>query len=175
MSVGPVLTSAHDLGKDRTRPGRSFDEDIVSKSVHLLAVCFAFVVAAGCEEGRLQVNPVHGQVTYKGQGVSNATVIFFPTGPVAEQLKKMRPYAYADQNGRFSLKTYVTGDGAPPGQYRVGIIAVVGSDRESNDGSQRKSAALPRMLVQKYGNHETSGIEVTVEPGENNLEPFELN
>jgi hypothetical protein len=140
-----------------------------------LAFFLASMVVSGCKEGRLDVNPVHGQVTYKGQGIPNATVIFYPTGPVAEQLKKMRPYAYADNDGRFSLKTYVTGDGAPAGDYRVGVIAVMGSDRESAKGSPTKLVALPRLLVQKYANQETSGIEVTVEPGENNLKPFELN
>jgi len=162
--------------EERSLSGPRYLHDAnATRCVHWLAIVVAFTCVSGCEEGRLTVNPVHGQVTHQGRGVPNATVIFFPIGAAAEQLKKMHPYAYADENGRFSVKTYVTGDGAPAGQYRVGIIAVTGSDRESLESSATKSPALPRELVQKYANHETSGIEVTIEPGENSLKPFELN
>ncbi len=141
----------------------------------LVIAALAVAWIAGCRgEDRLAVNPVHGQVVYNGRGVSNATVIFHPLGEAAEKLQKMRPYAYADQDGRFELKTYVTGDGAPPGEYEVGIIAVAGSDRDSAPDPQSNSRTLPRDLVHKYANHETSGIKITVEPGENDLEPFVL-
>jgi hypothetical protein len=140
------------------------------------AAPFALLCAVGCGgDDRLEVSPVRGQVVYQGRGVPNATVIFYPVGEAAEKLKKMRPYAYADESGRFELKTYVTADGAPPGEYEVSIIAVSGADRESDPSSQMNSPKLPRALVQKYANQKTSGIRVTVKPGENGLEPFVLN
>jgi hypothetical protein len=136
----------------------------------------AAVWVVGCRgENRVAVNPVRGQVLYNGRGVPNATVIFYPLGDAADKLKKMRPYAYADANGCFELKTFVTGDGAPTGEYEVGIITTAGSDRDSAPSPQASSAVLPRELVQKYANQTTSGIKVTVEPGVNELDPFVLN
>src|SRR3989304_1124420 len=138
-----------------------------------LAVALALAWIAGCRgESRLTVNPVRGQVVYNGRGVPNATVIFHPLGDAAKKLQRMRPYAYADQNGRFELKTYVTGDGAPPGEYEVGIIATAGSDRDSGSDSQSDSPTLPRALMQKCANQKTSGVKVTVQSGENVLAPF---
>jgi hypothetical protein len=134
----------------------------------------ALICSLGCRgEDRIVVSPVRGQVIYNGHGVPNATIIFHPLGVAAEKLKKMRPYAYADENGRFELKTYVTGDGAPPGEYEVGIIAGSGSDRDA--GPSKTGQPLPRNLMTKYANQKTSGIKVTVQAGENNLEPFVLN
>ena len=53
-------------------------------------------------------------------------MIFHPQEDADEKAKKMRPFAYADGEGNFELKTYVDGDGAPPGTYRVSIIAASG-------------------------------------------------
>lgn len=135
----------------------------------------------GCKRNsRLTVAPVHGQVTYKGQGVPNATVIFIPSGETAELLKRMRPFAYADGQGIFDLKTYVRGDGAPPGTYRVSIIAGSGVASPGKDARAEPAASpaspnrVPPLISQKYENEATSGIEVTVQNGENNLPPFEL-
>jgi hypothetical protein len=94
-----------------------------------------------------------------------------------ERAKKMRPFAYADANGQFAIKTYRTGDGAAPGKYRVSIIAPAagGSDKDRPDIVPAGTAvAVPPRVVQKYANVDTAGIEVEIQDGENNLEPFEL-
>jgi hypothetical protein len=120
-------------------------------------------------------------VIYNGQGVPDATVIFFPLDVANETARNMRPFAYADRAGRFEVKTYVTGDGAAPGKYRVSIIAITGAPpRSSKDGRADAAASngpfvnLPPAIVKKYANVDTAGIEVEVRDGENNLEPFEL-
>jgi hypothetical protein len=149
----------------------------------LLSTLLLLLTAVGCgRESRLDVAPVRGRVTFSGQGVPKATVIFFPAEDAAGKAKKMRPFAYADGQGNFELKTYVDGDGAPPGKYRVSIIAVssTSSGRPGKDapaGEESAPAAaivIPMEVSRKYGNVETSGIEVTVHEGENNLPPFEL-
>src|SRR4051812_5807273 len=78
--------------------------------------------ATGCGDGREKVSPVRGKVTYKGQGIPQATVVFFRVDPPNEITKKLHPYAYVGNDGQFEIKTYVDGDGAPPGKYRVSII-----------------------------------------------------
>ncbi len=146
------------------------------------AAWFASVTGCG-REARFKVAPVRGQVTYRGKGVPEATVIFFPGADVSEKMKKMRPFAYADAQGKFELKTYVDGDGAPLGKYRVSVIAVSSApasrpQKDKPAGAAASGSALavmiPPEVTKKYGNVETSGIEVTVHDGENNLEPFAL-
>ncbi len=118
----------------------------------------------GCRgESRLTVAPVHGRVTYRGQGIPKAIVIFWPTADVVDQAKKMRPFAYADDQGNFDLKTYVDGDGAPLGKYRVSIVAIAAP-----------SGPIPPDINKKYSSVDTAGIEVTVQAGDNNLPPFDL-
>jgi hypothetical protein len=147
----------------------------LARRLHRLFVLVAILGCGGCGDGgRLEVNPVRGQVTYRGQGVPNATVVLHPLGRAAEQLQKMRPYAYADDQGRFEIKTYVTGDGAPPGEYEVAIIAAASGDRDDPQAASR-GIGLPMPVVQKYANQKTSGIKIRVEPGPNELDPFVLN
>ena len=119
---------------------------------------------------------------YRGQGVPNAIVMFTPADDSSEKAKKLRPFAYADGQGNFELKTYKDGDGAPPGKYRVSIMVVSttrskgGKDKPAGEPENPAAQGLniPPAVSKKYGSAETSGIEVTVEDGENNLEPFDL-
>lgn len=139
-----------------------------------VGLLITIALCSGCGgDDRLEVNPIRGQVTYLGRGVPNATVVLHPIGSAADQLQKMRPYAYVDDQGRFEIKTYVTGDGAPPGEYEVAIITAVGGDRDDPQAS--RGVGLPRNVVQKYADQKTSGIKIRVEPGPNELEPFVLN
>jgi hypothetical protein len=79
------------------------------------------------------------------------------------------------------VKTYVEGDGAPAGKYRVSIIAPTAAGTSKKDQpvetGQSSGAAVkvPPEIATKYSNVDTAGIEITVNPGENNLEPFELS
>jgi hypothetical protein len=140
------------------------------------------VATSGCGKDRLDVSPVRGKVVYNGQGVPNATVIFFPVDASDERAAKMRPFAYADGGGQFEVKTYVNGDGAPPGKYRVSIIAPgpARAPKGTKDGPAEPAPApgsavrVPPAIVKKYANVDTSGLEVEIQDGENNLAPFEL-
>jgi hypothetical protein len=150
---------------------------------YMVLALAAWVVATtgGCRgKGRLHVSPVRGQVVYKGQGVPGTTIIFFPIGDTVESVGKMRPFAYGQPDGRFEIKTYVEGDGAPPGKYRVSIIAPAGGpggsmkDRPADAPAIASGVGVPPAIAKKYANVDTAGIEVTIEEGENNLEPFVL-
>jgi hypothetical protein len=140
--------------------------------------------ASGCGgKDRLPVAPVQGRVIYQGQGVPNATVVFFPVGDAAERVGKMRPFADTDGEGRFTLKTYVAGDGVPPGDYQVCVVILAGGDRrggerkDASDDDEASATPRPNVLLsirKKYASVETSGITLTIHEGENNLDPFVL-
>src|SRR4051794_30863201 len=103
------------------------DQCSVIRLILIVHPLLLLILTGGCGgKKRLDVFPVHGRVTYAGQGIPQAVVIFVPTGDTADVLKKMRPFAYADRQGNFTLKTYVDGDGAPAGKYRVCIVAAPG-------------------------------------------------
>ena len=157
------------------RPGSAW---VLFGPVLILAPC------VGCGgKHRLEVAPVTGRVVYQGQGVPQAVVIFHPADEADQRAKKMRPFAYADESGNFQLKTYVDGDGAPLGMYRVSIVAMSSSpgSKPGKDSAPSDVGApstpgirIPPQVTKKYANVDTSGIQVTIHEGENNLEPFKL-
>jgi len=176
----------------RSAPSSSVSRQhsLLRRSPRLVCLRYAalvgLVAALGCGgEERIDVSPVQGRVVYKGKGAPRATVIFFPEGEAANVLGRMRPFAYCDDDGNFQVKTYVAGDGAPPGEYRVSIVpAIVGRVSKGRTKDARLGAdgapepqtgvAIPLALSNKYGNVDTSGIKVTIQEGENTLEPFSL-
>jgi hypothetical protein len=149
----------------------------------LFALAFvALVVLSGCSgDGRLDVAKVRGKVTYKGQGVPQATVLLFRIDPPDEMSRKLHPYAYVEPDGTFEIKTYVDGDGAPPGKYRVSIMAPAAGGTSKKDQPAETQAAsapgvkVPAAIAAKFANVETAGLEIEVNAGENNLPPFELS
>jgi hypothetical protein len=144
-----------------------------------LCIC-GLATICGCGAKRVSVSPVRGRVVYNGQGVAQATVIFFPIDPGSDAAQKLRPFAYVENDGRFELKTYKTGDGAAPGKYRVSVIAPAAPGTSKKDRPVDAPAPpvptvrVPPEVAKKYANVDTAGIEVTIHEGENNLEPFVL-
>jgi len=147
-------------------------------------LCVATLTGCG-EKGRLTVYPVRGRVVYRDRGLPDATVIFQPADANSEATaRKMHPYGETDSDGNFELHTYIDGDGVPEGQYRVIVIAPSkispsqGGREDPNRFEQEASpisgGLIPQELRQKYAQAETSGITVTVKPGENELDPFVL-
>jgi hypothetical protein len=147
-----------------------------------LILLLSIALVGGCNQNsRLGVAPVRGRVMYDGRGVTNATVVFMPSEDANDKAKKLRPYAYVDGQGNYEIMTYKEGDGAPPGNYRV-MILIAGppskspKDKAAGEPEQQSAQGhnVPPAVIEKYGNVETSGIKVTVENGENNLQPFVL-
>ena len=86
-----------------------------------------------------------------------------------------------DGEGNFSVKTYVDGDGAPLGKYRVSIMLSSAPNSTSSKDKRGEAevtpgqtVSIPPALSQKYAKVETAGIEVTIDEGENVRPPFEL-
>jgi hypothetical protein len=80
------------------------------------------------------------------------------------------PRGTVDENGMFKISTYQSGDGAPPGEYKVSFTWVGSLEGVSEDEEDK----LPEKLPRKYTNPETSGITVTVKERDNLLSPIEL-
>lgn len=144
----------------------------------MLCAFLAGVLCAGCadDDGRMETYPARGQVIINGQPAAGCTVAFVPMDP---QLRgEIMPGGKADQTGSFSLTTYETDDGAPPGDYGVTIRWPA---RETWPGKAREQAIDPVELIGpdklqgRLSSPQKSGLTVTVEEDENTFPPFEFN
>lgn len=121
---------------------------------------------------RQPTHPVRGQVTLDGKPVANATIVFKPVD--ASKFKwREQPQAKSDAEGRFTVFTYESNDGAPAGDYRVGIAILAAAEDEGSDQVRRDTSA-PK-IPPRYGDAATSGLTAKVEAKPTELPPFELS
>jgi len=88
------------------------------KAVVWAAVFSLLGVPAGCGPKRPKTVPVTGRITYRGQPLEGARVMFYTPGG--------RPATgTTDKDGRFRLETFSTSDGALLGEHTVVISKYV--------------------------------------------------
>ena len=80
-----------------------------------------FLLVSGCfsssaDDDRPARVPVVGTITYKGQPVAGAQVVFSPKRPDG-----MAAAGTTDESGTFELTTFTDSDGAIPGSYTVTV------------------------------------------------------
>lgn len=129
-------------------------------------VCCLLVVVLGCQqEGRLSgLVPAVGVVKFKGEPVSNATVMF---APKVEGNRSAS--ATTDASGRFSMMTLNPGDGVYPGEYVVLIEKQEFTGEvfteESPTGGLGKTTDT-RKVVQclpvKFSRQETTDLTISI-------------
>jgi hypothetical protein len=100
-------------------------------------------------------------------------VIFVPATTSGEA-ERTRPFGIADQEGRFSLTTFVQEDGAPPGEYKVLVQWPAANPQSDEERAGRRGALGPDRLRGKYFNLEKTTLTAKIEEQANELPPFEL-
>ena len=83
------------------------------------------------------------------------------------------PRGRIDAEGKFTLRTYDKGDGAPEGTYRVIVLQpfppeTLSAMRRSNDPHHNKPSGIPIVSL-KHASPVTSGIKQQVEAVEENV------
>lgn len=123
----------------------------------LFACCLLLgVPTLGC--GERKIFPVHGRIVDpQGNPVKG-----LKRGAVEFQSLEAKASANAsiDDNGNFQLSTEASGDGAHLGRHRVAIL-------RPHLGPEHP---VPLVIDAKYEKFETSGLEVTVEPKNNEVQ-----
>jgi len=138
----------------------------------------ALVTCTGCyfKPSRPPTYRVTGTVTMKGKPLADARVVFVP---VDGATGRESAAGIADANGKYSLTTYVAGDGAQPGEYgvKVGLYEIKKPTKEEQQAHMRtleeeQKMAFPdsdkpippakNLLPKKYESEQTSGISHTV-------------
>ncbi len=157
----------------------------------LLFFLFTFVlIGCGDSASRPALTPVTGTVIYQDKPVEGATVTF------STESSSRSSSGVTDSNGKFSLTTFDTNDGAPVGQHVV-TIAKAEAQADSSASStglgkspeemkammaqqkakmQASFAAGPAKMVlpAKYADAKTSGETRTVAAGDSNDFKFDL-
>jgi hypothetical protein len=111
---------------------------------------------------------VTGKVTYKGVPAEGAMIVFHPRAQNPKE--SVRPAAVVGPDGNYSLKTAGV-EGAPPGDYDVTIVwekPIPPAARKPN-GDDRAD-----VLEGRYARPGTSGLSATIQPGQTELQPFDL-
>lgn len=127
----------------------------------------ACVLLCGCGSGKV---PVSGRVTFKGQPLADATVMFH-----GESVKGTA-HAVTDDNGEFTLTSREDDDGVLPGSYKVTVgkykkiasppITAEEYARMQKAEAMKKSFGLAESLVPPlYGNPARTPLRVDVPRG----------
>jgi hypothetical protein len=147
----------------------------------LLFVLLIPVLASACARNPgIPVYPVSGIVLHNGEPAEGALVICYPVNPikVEKEAQPPRPSGLVDASGEFVLSTNAPGDGAREGDYRVSIVwfkDATGEEPVFGGRGKEGQAANKDYLNGKYSDPKRSGLTITVSPGSNQLDPFELD
>ncbi len=129
----------------------------------LLVLC----IGCGTDKGPATV-PVSGVVTWKGEPVEGALVVFLPENASGESM--LGAQAETDSAGNFAIQTYTGGgdmkDGIQPGVYKVTVTKL----EVVQDMRRRPKNLLPP----KYAEVRTTDLQATVTESGDQSFAFEL-
>ena len=80
-----------------------------------IAVALLALAVSSCAK---KVYPVHGQLFVDDRPAAGAIIELNPVGATRDAA---RPFGHVDAAGAFTLSTFASNDGAPPGEYTVTI------------------------------------------------------
>lgn len=137
---------------------------IARRAALLVLAC---ILLCGCGSGKV---PVSGRVTYKGQPLADATVMFHGESTHATA------HAITDDKGEFMLTSREDDDGVLPGSYKVTVgkynkvarqpISAEEYAKMAKAEAMKKSFGLAESLVPpQYGNPSRTPLRVEVPRG----------
>ncbi|NMC20297.1 MAG: carboxypeptidase regulatory-like domain-containing protein [Thermogutta sp.] len=153
------------------------------RTASALILTAAILALPGCGggsvEGRPEVAPTTVEVTYNGDPVEGAQVMFHPQDPGGKAA-----VGVTDKSGRAVVAAYVGAKGAAPGNYTVTVSKTVteGETLSSEEaqayyekfGRPPPSPQVKHLLPEKYSNPQTSQLTATVTEGQENDFPLAL-
>jgi hypothetical protein len=141
--------------------------------VWLLALVVLALLASACgDSGKMKVYPVSGKVLYRGEPAAGAEVIFYKKSG-DQAVATVQPAGRVQDDGSFRVTTFTDGDGAPAGEYGIGIVWRRPVDAKGNP--VRKSGGLyPDFFGEFYASSVNPQFHTEVKPGTNELPTFEL-
>jgi hypothetical protein len=110
--------------------------------------------------------PAKGSLTRNGKPIANADISFFPENTNIPD--SVRPKAKSGDDGTFVVWTYLEGDGAPAGRYRVTVV--------HNEVAISNGAVVtkPNDLPAKYASLATTDLQTEIGTEDTEIPPFDL-
>jgi len=133
------------------------------------------VALVGCGKSsapdRTAVFPVHGAIFVAGKPATGAVVSFHPLGN--SNPRALRANGRVRDDGSFLLTTYVTGDGAPQGDY---VVTVYWADPAKKPRNEDEESDLPPDLLKgRFAKREASLLRAKVGAKPNEFVPVDLD
>ncbi len=156
---------------------------LVATILHSVFMATLLVVSVGCgESDNVEVFPTRGTVNFDGKPMSGGGAISFV--PLASQNGKTAG-GIINPDGTFVMTTYVDGDGAMVGTFRVIINQSTSQEPDFGGDSDAPGAAQSVKAVQTvtardiiptiYADPVTSPVEVKIEAKEQNELTIDLS
>jgi hypothetical protein len=131
---------------------------VISSVRRLVISAVALAGLAGASGCGSDFNPVTGRVTFPdGTPLEEGIVIC----EMKQGDKTVMARGNLERDGSFKLGTLQPGDGAAPGKYQVLVVPRALTDAEK--------ATIPPLIDSKFERFETSGLELEVKEGKNEL------
>ncbi|NQT36376.1 MAG: hypothetical protein HQ581_02740 [Planctomycetes bacterium] len=129
-----------------------------------IACVAAVLIAGGCGSGKeLPLGKVSGQVTYQGKPVTDAIVHFLPENGASAAT------GVVDSEGRYTLSTHETGDGAVIGKHKVWF-----SKQDPPGGAAPAASDESSLLPEKYRGEKNCAkdpkLTIEVKSGSNTID-----
>ena len=141
------------------------DKSKLSGAILICGMC----LGCGASDGKIKVYPVSGKVLVKGQPAAGARVVFYPTVDEIDGKKLPTPGGEADESGEYRLESYTSKDGAPAGDYKVGITWLAPPPPNATGIFDQKD-----RLAGRFSNPQSSKRTAHIEKGGAEVPPFEL-
>ncbi len=129
----------------------------------------AIATLTGCIKGKEPweiTHPVTGTITFKGRPIKDAELSFYPEDKSFPE--SVRPKAKSIEGGKFEVWTYVQGDGAPAGNYKVTVV------HNEVTVSKDTIVAKPNDLPEKLSKLDTTDLQVQIVAGKNEIPAIEI-
>jgi hypothetical protein len=140
------------------------------------AAAVLLVLLAGCGGGnQLEMFPVRGTVTYKGEPMTHGIVTYLPEAGS----KGRTANGPIQADGTFVMTTQTRGDGVARGAYSI-VVYLYEEDagkpttREEIEAQGSSAPRLRSLIPQRYLAPETSGLTDTVDEQHSGVKAIEL-
>lgn len=140
-------------------------------------VAVLLLVSIGCGGDTLDTQAVQGTITYNGEPVEGANVMFTPVDKTSGAAPAV---AITDENGHYKLQTQrgAAGTGTTPGEYIVTVskteMVPTGETTTTPEGETEEVMEGRNVLPAKYKSSADSPLRATVKESGNNTFDFDL-
>ncbi len=131
---------------------------------YVVQAALSVALLAGCSRNALEVVPVRGQITYGGGAWPESGWIFFTPVEPADGFPDRPGHAQFDASGHFQVTSFRPNDGLVPGHYHAAV------ECWHTVPAMDHPMAGVSYVPEPFQSPQTSGLEVTIAPGQRRVD-----